>query len=159
MKYVIFIFNLLFCGIVYSQKTPKLTTFVNDCIIRGANNDLYQNTKKNATHFYAIALSFDGEGKIDTLYYSSKLNHETKRLYSLDSTLLKRIRNYNYKFKDYANQTVLIPFFFYNATDQSIDYQSGFLNHLKYMLPEAIKGKAVIVSDIIVDANLPRRIN
>ncbi|MGN7990066.1 hypothetical protein ACTJKC_22185 [Pedobacter sp. 22226] len=80
MKYLLFIFIVLLGSVAFGQKTPKLAVYISRCLIKGASEDTYLNTKKNFAHFFAIAISFDEEGKIDTLYYSNKLNPETKNI-------------------------------------------------------------------------------
>lgn len=155
MRYLLFILITLISNVVLGQKTPKLPVFINECVTKGVSGDAYLSTKKNFAHFYAIALCFNAEGKIDTLHYSTKLNPETKRLYGLDHSLLKRIKTYNFKFKEYASKVVLIPFYYYNVTDNSVDYKNGLLNSMANLLPEAVYGKPVIVLKPVVDANLP----
>ena len=157
MRYIIIITCIFFSGIVFAQKTPNFTTFINECIIKGIKGEAYLDTKVNSPHVFAIAFSFDANGKIDTLYYSRKLNTATKNLYGLDSSLLERIKALDYKFNVYANQIVLVPFFWYRITDKLIDYKSGFLNDLNNILPEAINDKPVIILPPIIDATLERQ--
>lgn len=155
MRNLLFICTTLISSVVFAQKTPKLPVFINECVIKGANGDAYLGTKKNFAHFYAIAICFDAGGKIDTLYYSTKLNSETKLLYALDNSLLKRIKTYNFKFKEYASKIVLIPFYYYNITDNSVEYKNGILNSLAHIIPEAVNGKPMIILKPIIDANIP----
>jgi hypothetical protein len=159
MRYLLFIFIMLLSSLTFGQKTPKLPMFISNCVVKGTKGNAYVNTKKNFAHFFAIALSFDAAGKIDTLYYSSKLNPETKKIYALDSSLLKRIKTYNLNFKEYASKTVLFSYYCYNITDNSIDYENGFLNSVGNLIPEAVYEKPVILLKPIVDANLPTEIN
>ncbi|TBO41124.1 hypothetical protein [Pedobacter kyonggii] len=159
MKYLLFIFVMLLSSIAFGQKTPKLPEFISNLVIKGTKGDAYDSTKKNFAHFFAIALSFDAEGKIDTLYYSSKLNSETKRLYALDNSLLKRIKTHNFKFNEYASKIVLFSYYCYKTTDNCIDYETGFLNSIANLIPETVYGKPLIVLKPIVDASLPREVN
>jgi hypothetical protein len=146
---------MLLSSITFGQKTSKLPIFISNCVVKGAKGEAYESTKKNFAHFFALALSFDASGKIDTLYYSSKLNPETKRIYALDSSLLKRIKTYNFNFKEYASKLVLFSYYCYNSTDDSVDYENGFLNSIKNLVPDAVSGKALIILEPIVDASLP----
>lgn len=146
---------MLLSSITFGQKTPKLPMFISSCIVKGTKGDAYENTKKNFAHFFAIALSFDAAGKIDTLYYSSKLNPETKKIYALDSSLLKRIKTYNLNFKEYTSKLVLFSYYCYNSTDDSVDYENGFLNSVGNLIPEAVYEKPLIVLKPIVDTSLP----
>ncbi|NII82569.1 hypothetical protein [Pedobacter sp. SG908] len=159
MKYLLFIFIMLQGSVTFGQKTPKLSVLISNCIVKGTKGEAYENTKKNFAHFFALALSFDATGKIDTLYYSSKLNPETKKIYALDSSLLKRIKTYNFNFKEYASKLVLFSYYCYNSTDDSVDYKNGFLNSIKNLVPDAVSGKPLIILEPIVDANLPAEIN
>ena len=119
MKYLFFIIAFFLKSVVFGQhKVPKFEKFVNELIMKGANGNAHLETKENFSHFYAIAFSFDTQGKIDTLYYSKKLNPETKKLYALDNSLLKRIKTHDIRFKEYSSKIVLVPFFYYNATDK-----------------------------------------
>jgi len=146
---------MLLGSVTFGQKAPKLSVLISNCIVKGTKGEAYENTKKNFAHFFAIALSFDANGKVDTLYYSSKLNPETKRIYALDNSLLKRIKTYNFNFKEYASKLVLFSYYSYNSTDDSVGYGNGFLNSIKNLIPEAISGKPLVVLEPIVDASLP----
>lgn len=157
MKHLIIITCFFFSGIVFAQKTPNFTTFINECVIKGIKGDAYLDTKVNTAHVFAIAFSFDSKGRIDTIYYSDQVNTATKNLFALDSSLLKRIKAFDFKFNVYANQIVLVPFFWYRITDKLIDYKSGFLNDLNSILPEAIKDKPVIILSPVIDASLPKQ--
>lgn len=157
MRYLLFIFVILLSCVTFGQKTPNLPKFLSHLVVKGTKGDAYDNTKKNFAHFFAIALSFDSTGKIDTLYYSSKLDSNTRNLYSLDNSLLIRIKKYNFTYKEYASRTALIPFYFYNISDNYVDYQNGFLNNLEHLLPEAIYGKPILILKPIIDANVPRQ--
>ena len=146
---------MLLSSIAFGQKTPKLPEFISNLVVKGTKGDAYDSTKKNFAHFFAIALSFDAEGKIDTLYYSSKLNPETKRIYALDNSLLKRIKSYNFNFKEYSSKLVLYSYYSYNSTDDSVNYENGFLDSIKNLVPDAVSGKPIIILEPIVDASLP----
>ena len=98
---------MLLNSIAHGQNAPKLSTFITECVIKGTNGEAYKRTKKNFAHFFTIAIHFDAAGKIDTLHYSSKVNPDTKKVYSLNNSLLQRIKTYNLKFKEYALKTVL----------------------------------------------------
>ncbi|TCD18276.1 hypothetical protein EZ456_21455 [Pedobacter psychrodurus] len=155
MRYILFIFVALLSNVAFGQKTPQLPVFISQCVVKGTKGNAYVNTKKNFAHFFAIALSFDSKGKIDTLYYSSKLNPETKKIFALDTSFLKKIKTYNFNFKEYASKTVLFSYYCYNATDDSVEYKNGFLNSIGDFIPEAIHEKPVIVLKPIIDAGLP----
>lgn len=146
---------MLLSSITFGQKTPKLSVFVSNCVVKGTKGEAYERTKKNFAHFFGLALSFDADGKIDTLYYSSKLNPETKRIYALDNSLLKRIKTYNLSFKEYSSKLVLYSYYSYNSTDDSVNYENGFLDSIKNLVPDAVSGKPIIILVPIVDANLP----
>ncbi len=150
---------MLWSNIAFGQKTPKLPEFISHLVVKGTKVDAYDRTKKNFAHFFAIAISFDAEGKIDTLYFSSKLNPETKKIYELDNSLLKRIRMHNFNFKEYSSKIVLFSCYCYRITDRSIDYETGFLNSVANLIPEAVHGRSLILLKPIVDASLPREIN
>lgn len=149
---------LLSC-VTFGQKVPKLPEFISHLVVKGTKEGVYENTKKNFAHFFAIALSFDAEGKIDTLYYSSRLNPETKRIYALDNSLLKRIKIHNFNFKEYSSKVVLFSYYCYRITDNSLDYETGFLNNIRNLIPEVIYGKPLILLQPMVDASLPKEIN
>lgn len=150
---------MLLSSVTFGQKVPKLTEFINHLVVKGTKVDAYDITTKNFAHFFSIALSFDVEGKIDTLYYSSKLNPVTKTIYALDNSLLKRIKAHNFKFKEYSSKIVLFSYYCYRVTDHSIDYETGFLNSVSNLIPEAVYGKPIILLKPIVDSSLPREIN
>ncbi|MGN7990065.1 hypothetical protein ACTJKC_22180 [Pedobacter sp. 22226] len=61
----------------------------------------------------------------------------------------------NFKFKEYGSKIVLFPYYFYNITDDSVDYKNGFLNSIKNFIPDEVSGKPLIILEPIVDANLP----
>jgi hypothetical protein len=159
MKYLLFIFVMLLNSVTFGQKTPKLPEFIRHLVVKGVKEDVYSRTKKNFAHFFSIAISFDAKGKIDTLYYSSKLNPETKKLYGLDNSLLKRIKLHNFSFKECSSKILLFSYYCYRITDHSIDYETGFLNSITDLIPEAVYGKSLILLKPIIDASLPREIN
>jgi len=150
---------MLSSSIIFGQKRPELSDFMNNLVVKGTKEDAYNSTKKNFAHFFSIALSLDAEGKIDTLYYSSKLNPETKRIYALDNSLLKRIKKHNLKFKEYTSKIVLFSYYCYRINDNSIDYGTGFLNSISNLIPEVAYGKPLIILKPTVDASLPSEIN
>ncbi|MFW0716911.1 hypothetical protein [Pedobacter sp. N23S346] len=159
MRYLLFIFVMLLSCVTLGQKVPKLPEFISHLIVKGTKADSYGSTKKNFAHFFAIALSFDAKCKIDTLYYSSKLNPETKRIYAVDNSLLERIKTHNFNFKEYSSTVVLFSYYSYRVTDHSIDYENGFLNSIKNLIPEMVYGKPIILLKPVVDASLPKEIN
>ena len=156
MKYLFSITLVaLLNSVTHGQKTPKLPLFITECIIKGANGEAYKKTKKDFAHFFAIAIHFNDDGRIETLHYSSKLNPDTKQIYALDDSLLQRIKTYNFKCKEYALKTVLFTYYCYNGTDDSVAYENGFLSNIENLIPEVVYDKSLIILKPIVDANLP----
>lgn len=147
---------MLTCNLVFGQKAPNLDVFLTETILKGMNEDTRGNLKKDFAFFYAIAFVFDKDGKIDTLFYSEKLNSDIKKLYGLNSSLLKRIKLHSFQYKEYASQTILFPFYHYNAADNVVDYKSGLLNNIENLIPEAVDGKSIIIRKPIINAHIPR---
>ncbi len=160
MKYIIIILISLFCNIAFCQKkTPKLQVFLSECINKGINYNAYDITSKNFAHIYSITLSFDKDGKIDSLYYSDKINQSTKQLFNLNDALLKKIKSYNFTFEVYAYKMVVVIFYNYRADDNYVDYKFGFLNDIKNLLPNIVYGKPIIILEPVINAQLPRVAN
>lgn len=156
MRFLLFILSVFAYNISFGQKLPNLDTFINENVLKGVSDEVKQTTKKNTANFYAIAFRFDKTGKIDTLYFSKNLDAKTKQLYGLNSLLLERLKKYDFHYTEYSSQTVLIPFYHYNSTDECIEYKNGFLNSFEDLLPEAIKNIPVIIRNPIVNAHIPR---
>jgi len=155
MKYLLFFIGILLSSLSFGQKkAPKLEIFLSESINKNAKN-AYEEIKENFVHFYAIAFCFDHDGKIDTLYYSSKLNPSIKSLYHLDNSLLQEIKAENFLYKEYASQTVLIPFFHNRSPDNFIDYKCGFLINLENLIPQAGANKAMIVRKPVIITYFP----
>lgn len=153
MKYLFLILGVFFTYTVFGQaKTPKLETFLNNSVLKGISGDGFSKTQKNQSYFYAIAFSFDKSGKVDTLFYSTKLDPNTKDLFKLDNSLLKRVKSHNYSFKEYASKTILVPFYHYNMSDESADYRPSFIASIENLVPEAILGKSIIILKPMVNA-------
>lgn len=148
---------ILVCISVFGQHKPKLELFINTYISKNINDDVYLNAKKGTTYFYALAFSFDQKGQIDTLYYSAKLSSTIKHLFKV-SNLLKDIKAKKVQYKEYAGRTIVIPFYHYNASDNFVDYDSGFLTNLENMMPETIYNKPVIIFKPIINPYL-RHVN
>ena len=153
MKYTLFIIAMLLNLQVYGQQKPKLELFINAYVAKNMNDDVYLNAKKGVVYFYAIAFSFDQKGQIDTLYYSNKLSPIINRLLKINS-LLKDIKTKSFKYTEYAGQTVVIPFYHYNTSDNFVNYETGFLTNLESMLPENIYNKPVIIFKPIINPYL-----
>lgn len=92
-------------------------------------------TPKNFVHFYAVTLSFNRQGRVDTVYLSRKINSETKRILRLDALLTRRIKAQNIHSKRYASKKVTIPILHHRMYEPYIDYNSGFLQALQNLLP------------------------
>jgi hypothetical protein len=146
MKKIFFMLVMLISSAVFAQsRKPALENFLNQCVLKGISSDAFVATPENCSHFYAISFSFDKEGKIDTLFYSNKINPDTKQLFNLNESLLKRIKSQNLQYKEYAAQLVLIPFYHYKISDKILNYDSGFLSSLENMIPQSVYGKPIII--------------
>jgi hypothetical protein len=75
------------------------------------------------------------------------------RLLKINS-LLKDIKTKRFKYTEYAGQTVVIPFYHYNASDNFVNYETGFLTNLESMMPENIYNKPVIIFKPIINPYL-----
>ena len=161
MKYLLLVLSALAYNVTFGQNktTPNLDTFLRESILKGMSDEAKLGTKKNTAHFYTIALAFDKNGKIDTLYFSEKLNANTKLSYGLNSSLLRRLKSYNFRYREYSSQIVLIPFYHYNSSDEFIDYKTGFLDDIENLFPEVTYARPIIILKPIISVHIPRTRN
>ncbi|MGE6221816.1 hypothetical protein ACQKCH_18465 [Nubsella zeaxanthinifaciens] len=154
------ILSMLICNFVFGQrKNPSIDTFITETILKGmaVNNGI--TLKKDHGYFYAIAFSFDKNGRIDTMFLSKRLDTEVKKIFALDDSLLKRIKQYDLIYSEFASKIVLMPFYHYNSSDDGVSYQSGFLTSIENLVPESVLGKPLVICKPIVNAHIPRTNN
>lgn len=89
----------------------------------------------NYAYFFSITLSFDNSGKVEEVYFSKNRPPLVTDLLSLNVNLVKKIKEANIEYKQYASKLVLIPFFYYRMDAKVLDYKSGFLRSIENILP------------------------
>lgn len=109
---------------------------------------------ENYAYFFSITLSFDDAGKIDNVYFSKNRPKNVTDLLSLNESLIKKIKEQNLVFRQYASKLVLIPFFYHGHYAKTLDYSSGFLKSIENLLPVVdypMSKKSWIILDTMVN--------
>ncbi len=93
------------------------------------------------------------------MFLSKRLDTEVKKIFALDDSLLKRIKQYDLIYSEFVSKIVLMPFYHYNSSDDGVSYQSGFLTSIENLVPESVLGKPLVIRKPIVNAHIPRTNN
>lgn len=148
------------CSAQEKKEIGDIRLRVSYALTRNLDRDLLGKTPKNFVYFFSITLSFNDEGKIDTLYFSKELNKNVNDIIMPTESLIKRMKSMNLVYPEYSSKLVFIPIFYHGVDDTSIDYRSGFLKSMENLLPkvnnEMIRKQWVILDPLISPFSLRR---
>ncbi|AOM77372.1 hypothetical protein [Pedobacter steynii] len=105
-------------------------------IAHNFNSDLLHKTPKDLPYFISIALAFDEEGKIDTVFFSKNISKRTLETIKPNTDLIRKIKEIGIVYKNYKSKIVLFPILFNRMDDKGINYDSGFLNDYVNLWPD-----------------------
>lgn len=147
---------LTICQVCSAQekKQGKVSAMVNYVLSKNLNGDALMDSPKGTAYIFTITLVFDGNGKIDTGFYSKNLNKKTEKIMGLNPSLIRKIKEQDILYKLYASKVVVVPIFFYRTTDTGIDYNSGFINAIENLLPSdepKLWGKPWVILDPVIN--------
>lgn len=135
----------------FSQtKRPSFEKVLDYYCAKSTSDKIYD-TPQNFVHIYSLAISFNEQGLIDTLYFSDKINPETKEIFQLDNRKVKIFKAIKIPFKEYANKIIIVPMYHVNAKDNMVDYKSNFLRDLPNIFPKFNSSKPIILHQPIVN--------
>ncbi len=158
MKKISIFLLLLLSNFCFAQTKKPTFEKVLDYYCYKTTSDKLYDTPKNFVHVYSLAISFNEKGLIDTLYFSEKVNQNTKEIFQLDNRKVKTFKSIKIPFEEYANKIVVIPMYHFNAKDSMVDYESKFLKDLENIFPEINSSKRIILHQPIVQ-DFVRHIN
>lgn len=93
-------------------------------------------TPKNYVHIMSVAVSFNSNGKADTVYFSKKLSQELSAILKSPQSLSKKMKDTIPAFNEYKNKVIMFPILIMNLDDRVLDYNSGFLKNIENIWPE-----------------------
>lgn len=137
MKQII-LFLLLLGHVCLAQEKPRtvgIRARVARALADHTDKELLMNTPRGTAYLFSITLSFDKNGKVDSVHYPKKIPENVRKVMKLDLGLAKRIKDQNAIYEIYANKMVFIPILYRNLYDGKLDYQSGFLESFQNLLP------------------------
>ncbi|MGE6220672.1 hypothetical protein ACQKCH_12665 [Nubsella zeaxanthinifaciens] len=136
------------------KKQGSVGAMVNYVLSKNMNRDALMDSPKGTAYFFTIALVFNGEGKIDTALFSKQLDHKTATVMGLNASLVKKIKEQQVTYTTFASKVVVVPLFFFRATDAGIDYSTGFVNAIQNLLPgddPLFWGKPQVIVDPVIN--------
>lgn len=135
---IISIFLLFFCQVSFAQEKQivDIRLKVEKAIAQHTDKELLRKTPKDFTYLFSVTLSFDKDGKVDTVYFPAKIAENVSKTIKLDETLVKRIKDQQSVYKIYAGKLVFIVIFYYFISDDRLDYRSGFIESFENLLPD-----------------------
>ena len=119
-----------------TQKAPNLRLKIAKAIAQHSDKALLGQTPAGFAYLFSVTLSFDHQGKIDSVYFPRQISENVKKVMKPDAALARRIKDQESTYKIYADKFVFIPVFYHNSADDTLDYRSGFIGAFKNLLPE-----------------------
>ncbi|RZK36602.1 MAG: hypothetical protein EOO90_27050 [Pedobacter sp.] len=158
MKNLPIILLLISCSFCVAQTKKPSFEKVLDYYCAKSTSDKIYDTPQNSVHIYSLAISFNEEGLIDTLYFPDKINPETRDIFHLDNRKVKLFKTIKIPFKEYANKVLIIPMYHFNAKDSLVDYKFNFLKDFINIFPKINSPKPIVLHQPIVQ-DFVRHIN
>ena len=155
----IFILLLILCYNICCLAQNKIISGdiryrVSYAITKNIDIGLLSKTPKNTAYLFSVVLSFNKVGKIDTAYFSKNTDTTLLKVMGLNSNLVDRIKGMNLVYTNYSSKLVIIPFLWYNQSDNSIDYDTGYLKQFENIFPHLDKkyeNKSRIILDPMIN--------
>lgn len=133
---------------------------VSKVITQHIDSELLGKTPTGFVYLFSVTLSFDEEGKIDTVYFPKKFNQNINKVMKLNSALVKIIKDQKSVYKIYAAKLVFIPILYHSIDDDKLDYRSGFLESFENLLPDIVNSSSrpwLILNPLVEIFGPPRR--
>lgn len=133
---------------------------VSKAITRHLDRELLGKTPSGFVYLFSVTLSFNEEGKIDTVYFPKKFNDNINKVMKLNSALVKIIMEQNSVYKIYASKLVFIPILYHSIEDDKLDYRSGFLESFENLLPDIVNSSSrpwLILNPLVEIFGPPRK--
>jgi len=120
-------------------KPPKkfdIRVPVMKAIARHLDGDLLHQTPKDYAYIVSLTLSFNKDGKIDTIYFSKDMNKNLLNILKPGSELTRKISDLGLVCPQYKGKLVLFPVIYKRLDDQALKYESQFLAGFENLWPE-----------------------
>ena len=133
---------------------------VSKAITQHIDRDLLGKTPTGFVYLFSVTLSFNEEGKIDTVFFPRKINENINKVMKLNSTLVKIIIEQKSVYRIYASKLVFIPMLYHSIDDDKLDYRSGFLESFENLLPDIVNSSSrswLILNPLVEIFGPPRK--
>jgi hypothetical protein len=101
---------------------------------RHMNIDRLFDSLKNHAYVFSISLSFNAEGKIDTVYFSDKMSINLKEIIKPSESLSDSLRTIDFK-NQFTGKILLLPIIIKRYEDREINNASDFLTEFALFWP------------------------
>jgi hypothetical protein len=121
------------------NKTVKpldIRDLIMNIIAKHSDRNLLYETKKGHSYMMSVAVLFNLEGKIDTVYFSNNMSTDLKKIIRPNSGLIQKFRNVGLTFPQYKDKLAMFLVIFKQEGDNVLDYDSQFLNGFNNLWPE-----------------------
>lgn len=99
------------------------------------NRDLLMATPENYAYIASIAISFNLDGKVDSVYFPNVMSPALEKII-VPSNMKIKIKEIDFVFDLYKDKVILFPILFTRREDQKIDFASTFLLGFNNLWPE-----------------------
>jgi hypothetical protein len=110
-------------------------------------------TPKDNAHVFSLSLSFNLNGKVDTVYLSDKMPSRLKEIIIVGPELTKALDSIDFS-KEFRNKIVILPIVLKRWEDQRIENSIAFFNEFSTIWPSlngTDKFKQIIVLDPFIN--------
>lgn len=105
-------------------------------IARHSDRNLLYETKKGHSYMMSIAVLFNGEGKIDTVYFSNNMSSELKAIIRPNPELIQKFKSLRLTCPQYKGKLAMFLVVFKQEGDNVLAYDNQFLNGFNNLWPE-----------------------
>lgn len=118
------------------------------------HQELYDKTPADSVYMLSVAISFDHEGKVDTVLFPKKISEHTRKVFGINHQLIDNFKNFKFSWFKFKNQIVLLPILFAQFQDKNIILSKNFLEDYQNVWPEfgsLLNGKELILLEPYVN--------
>jgi hypothetical protein len=105
-------------------------------IARHLDGKLLFKTEKGHSYMMSIAVLFNIEGKIDTVYFSNNMSSDLKAIIRPNSELIQKFRSIGLSYPQYKDKLAIFLVIYKRQEDNVLDYNSQFLNGFDNLWPK-----------------------
>lgn len=117
-------------------KSLDIRELIMNIIAKHSDRNLLYKTKKGHSYMMSVTVSFNIEGKIDTVYFSNNMSSDLKAIIRPNPELIQKFRSLRFTFPQYKGKLAMFLVIFKQEGDNVLDYDSQFLNGFNNLWPE-----------------------